>query len=488
LDAAAPAAAADYAARFSGGRGVDAVLIAAATASPEPVRMAARMCRQRGRIVLTGVAGLELERDLFYKKELSFQVSCSYGPGRYDDAYEKRGQDYPFGYVRWTAQRNFEAALDLMADRRLDVRPLVTHEFPLEQAQQAYQVLTSGEPSLGILLRYATAETARPAKLDTRIVLSRYQRQEPATRVAVTGLIGAGDFAGKVLLPAMRSAGVTPRTVVSASGLGAAWAARRFGISEATTEERAVLEDPSIDTVVIATRHDSHAGLAVRALRAGKSVWVEKPLAMTEQELDEIEEVCTGWPEARLMTGFNRRFAPLTQSLRRTMKPGRHDFRYTVNAGATDATHWTADVEEGGGRILGEACHFIDLLRALAGSPIANLEARRSGAGAQLWMEFTDGSTGTVDYLTEGSRRFSKERLEVFGAGQVLSLENFRRLVVYPSFAGQWLPRWGGQDKGHKAAIAAFFTAVRRGTPPPIPIDEQLEVSRWAIRAAEALR
>jgi predicted dehydrogenase/threonine dehydrogenase-like Zn-dependent dehydrogenase len=496
LDGQDPEAAIERARGFSEGRGVDGVLIAAATDSTAPVRQAAAMCRQRGRVVLTGVAGLEFSRDLFYKKELSFQVSCSYGPGRYDDAYERQGQDYPFGHVRWTAQRNFEAALDLMADQRLQVRPLISHEFELEQAAEAYELLRPGQKALGILLRYPLAGPARAAKLETRIVMARYpgrgaerRQARPAANAAISaGLIGAGEFAGKVLLPEMRRAGVSIRTAVSASGLGAAWAARRFGIPAASTTEQAVLEDPAIDAVVIATRHDSHARLALAALESGKSVWVEKPLAMTEEEVDAIEEICARRPDACLMTGFNRRFSPWTIRLRQSMKPGRHDFRYTVNAGRLEAGHWTADGREGGGRILGEACHFLDLLRFLAGATVERLEARRNAAGAQLWLEFADGSTGTVDYLTEGSRRYPKEVLQVFGGGQVLVLDNFRRLHRYPSAKPEWLPGWHRQDKGHRAAMEAFFAAVRAAGPAPIPVAEQLEVSRLAIRAAEALR
>jgi len=496
LDPAAAGAEVEHARRFTGGRGVDGVLVAAATASAEPVRRAAEMSRQRGRIVLVGVAGLELSRDLFYKKELSFQVSCSYGPGRYDDAYEKKGQDYPLGFVRWTAQRNFEAALDLMADGRLRTGELVSHRFALEDAAQAYDRLAAGEPSLGMLLRYGGAGgSERAAKLDTRIVMARYAAAPPQAagavpaRNPVVGLMGAGEFAGRVLLPEMRRAGARWKTAVSATGLGAAWAGRRFGVEQAATDEQAILDDPEIDTVVIATRHDTHARLAVAALRAGKSVWVEKPLARDESELEAIEAALLEHPGACLMTGFNRRFAPLARSMRAQLRSGRHDFRYTVNAGGDVDGHWTLDPDQGGGRILGEACHFLDFLRFLSGAPVERLDARRCGTGAQIWLEFEGGSTGVVDYLTNGARDFAKERVEAFGQGQVLVLENFRRLRRHPRRAAEWMAGWGGrQDKGHRAAVEAFLAAVRRKSESPVPVAEQLEVSRWAIRAAALLR
>ena len=490
-----PAAVEGRAREFSLGRGVDGVLIAAATDSPEPVRQAAAFCRQRGRIVLTGVAGLELSRDLFYKKELSFQVSCSYGPGRYDPAYEQQAQDYPFAHVRWTAQRNFEAALDLMADGRLEVAPLISHRFAFAQAPAAYDLLASGVPSLGVLLNYEQGAQTRQDKLSTSVVLARspagpgtnQEQQQKKTGTAVVGVLGAGEFAGKVLLPELARSGVTLRTIVSASGVSAAWAARRFGFAQACSDEGAVLEDPALDTVVIATRHDSHARLVAAALRAGKSVWVEKPLARHEAELDLVIEAWLSSPRPRLMVGFNRRFAPLAVELKQSLRPGRKEFRYLINAGALDASHWTLQPEEGGGRILGEACHFIDLLRYLCGSAIVDLEAKSSGSGAHLWLEFADGSTGVVDYLTSGARSYPKERLEVFTGGRVLALDNFRRLRRFPAPMRDWLSLGGRQDKGHRAAMSAFVASVREGQAAPICFDELVEVSRWSIRAAEQL-
>lgn len=489
VETAHPEEAIGAAARFTGGHGVDGVLIAAATKSAGPVQQAAEMCRQRGRIVLTGVAGLTLSRDLFYKKELRFQVSCSYGPGRYDAAYENSGHDYPRGHVRWTAQRNFEAALDLMADGRLEVTPLISHRFDFDQAERAYQLLASREPSLGVVLKYAAdgKETSPPAKLATRIVCTQVT-PAPRRQAPVVGLVGAGDYAGKVLLPALVQAGAVLHTVASVTGLGAAWAGRRFGFAQVASDEEAVLDNPAIDTVVIATRHDSHARLTAAALRQGKNVWVEKPLALDLAGLDLVTDAWLACPAPRLMVGFNRRFSPLTAELRASLPEGPKEFRYTVNAGEAAAGHWTLDRQEGGGRIVGEACHFLDLLRSLAGAAIVEVEARSSGGGAQLWIEFQDGSTGVVDYLTSGARSYPKERLEVFASGRVVVLDNFRRLLHYPAPWRAMLPTWPRpQQKGQSEAVRAFLDSIREGRPAPVGFDELEEVSRWAILAAAQL-
>jgi len=474
---------------FSRGLGMDAVIVAAATKSPEPIRQAARMCRKRGRIVLVGVSGLELSRADFYEKELTFQISCSYGPGRYDPAYEEKGQDYPVGFVRWTAQRNFEAVLDMLADRRLDVRPLISHRFPIADAEDAYAVVLGSEPSLGVLLEYPGADSDRPQ----RTVVLRSASVGRSDR-SVVSVIGAGEYATRVLVPAFKAAGARLRIVAARSGTSSLHAARKFGFEAATTDPEEALHDPETTAVVIATRHDSHARYVLAALRAGKHVFVEKPLCLTHEELDEIERLYASLLAAPsgpplLMVGFNRRFAPHVEKMKRLLEgvPGPRALLMTVNAGAVPADHWVSDPEVGGGRILGEACHFIDLLRHLAGARIERrsrfaLEAP-SGDAASLQLVFADGSIGTVHYLTNGSRRFPKERLEVFAGGRVLQLDNFRRLRGYgwPGFSRMRLWR---QDKGQRSCVRAFLTAVARGGPPPVPVEELFEVSRVALELA----
>jgi predicted dehydrogenase len=474
---------------FSRGLGMDAVIIAAATQSPEPIHQAARMCRKRGRIVLVGVSGLELSRADFYEKELTFQVSCSYGPGRYDPAYEEKGQDYPVGFVRWTAQRNFEAVLDMLADGRLDVRPLISHRFPIADAEKAYAVVLGSEPSLGVLLEYPGAEPDRAQ----RTVVLRSVAVARSDR-AVVSVIGAGEYATRVLLPAFEAAGARLRIVATRSGTSSLHAARTFGFEAATTDPEQALKDPETTALVIATRHDSHAHYVLAALRAGKHVFVEKPLCLTHEELDEIERLYTSLLEAPsgpplLMVGFNRRFAPHVQKMRALLEdvPGPRAMVMTVNAGPVPADHWTRDQQVGGGRILGEACHFIDLLRYIASAPIERCSRfdvqGPSSDTASLQLAFADGSVGTIHYFTNGSRAFPKERLEVFAGGRVLQLDNFRRLRGYgwPGFSRMRLWR---QDKGQRACVRAFLTAVERGGPLPIAVEELFEVSRVTLELA----
>lgn len=469
--------------QYAPGQLIDGVLICAATHSSEPVHQAAQMCRKRGRIVLVGVTGLELSRDDLYKKELSFQVSCSYGPGRYDPAYEEKGQDYPVGYVRWTAQRNFEAVLQLMAEGRLDVAPLITHRFPFERAEGAYELLLSGKPHLGILLEYPD-KAGEELRKSTVLFRSPQRRGEHRER-PVVGLIGAGQHALKVLLPALREVGAWLKVAADMNGVAAAHAARKFGFEAASTDTDSVLADPDVDCVLIATRHDSHAQLTCEVLRAGKNVFVEKPLAIREPELGEIEAALRE-AQGILMVGFNRRFAPHVVKMKDLLQgaPGPKAMVMTVNAGAVPADHWIQDPERGGGRIVGEVCHFIDLLRFLAGAGIVSITVVGVSADtATISLAFADGSVGTVHYFANGHRSFPKERVEVFSGGRVLLLDNFRRLSGYgwPGFRAMRLWR---QDKGHRGALKAFLDAVRQGQPSPIPPEEAIEVTRFTLQAA----
>ncbi|MFC3220838.1 bi-domain-containing oxidoreductase [Tianweitania populi] len=475
------------AARFSRDRGVDAVIIAASTESSAPVSQAAAMCSKRGRIVLVGVTGLQLSRADFYEKELSFQVSCSYGPGRYDPAYEAKGQDYPAGFVRWTAQRNFEAVLDMMADGRLDVAPLISHRFAISEAEQAYALLDSDTPTLGVLLDFGGEDTAPPA---APAILS--PAHVPANGTPRIGFVGAGAYATSTLLPALKRAGARLDMVASNSGISGLHAQRKFGIARATTDASALIGDPDIDTVVIATRHSSHAALTCAALRAGKHVFVEKPLALSHAELSEIQE---SWRESRaferpplLTVGFNRRFAPHVIALNKALacRSEPPAFIMTVNAGALPPDHWTRSGEEGG-RIVGEACHFVDLLRHLANSPISQATATGRGDTANLQLAFANGAIGTIHYLANGARSFPKERLEVFCGGSIVVLDNFRRLSAH-NWRGIKPTRLWQQDKGQTSCVSAFLTAVQNGDPAPIPFEELAEVSAVTIDLAAQLR
>lgn len=451
--------------KYSRDRGVDAVLITASTKSNDPIHQAATMCRKRGRIVLVGVVGMEMSRADFYEKELSFQVSCSYGPGRYDSNYEEKGHDYPIGFVRWTEQRNFEAILDMLADGRLDFKPLISHRFAIENADQAYALLSEGNP-LGVLLEYAHQETSIPLR---EIVLPCPPRQS-ITNGPALGFIGAGNYATGVLIPAFAKTGANLLAVASASGVSGVHVAKKFGIGKALTDSTALLHDPAINAVVITTRHDSHAHWIGEALTAGKHVFVEKPLALTPLQLEAIENIYHNHPQQFLMVGFNRRYAPQVVQLKQALraKKGPKSFVMTVNAGAIPREHWTHDELIGGGRIIGEACHFIDLLRFLADSPIDQVRALRMGNVSTndtvaITLGFSDGSLGTINYFSNGSKAFPKERLEVFAGAAVAQLDNFRTLRGY-GWPGLKNSRLWRQDKGQQQCAQAFVDAIASGS------------------------
>ncbi|MEP7244883.1 MAG: bi-domain-containing oxidoreductase, partial [Gammaproteobacteria bacterium] len=486
---------------FSGGMGVDGVLITAATRSNDPVTQGARMCRKRGRLVLVGVAGLELNRADFYQKELTFQVSCSYGPGRYDAHYEEQGHDYPVGFVRWTEQRNFQAVLDMLAAGKLDVRPLLTHRFALEAAPEAYELLATGsELHLGILLDYPEIEAsqaiARTIDPGTPNVARAATNGAPSV-----AFIGAGNYAGRVLIPAFAATGARLFGIASGGGVSAAHYGRKFGISRATTDADTLFDSSDVNAVVVATRHDSHARFVVRALGAGKHVFVEKPLALNLEEIAAIEAAwLAAGPEERrplVMVGFNRRFAPHVVRMKELLAGVREpkSFVITVNAGAIPRTHWTQDPAVGGGRIIGEGCHFVDLLRFLTGHPITESRVQAMGAShgqvqddkATITLAFADGSWGAIHYLANGNIAFPKERIEVFCAGRILQLDNFRRLRAFGWGRFRSMRLWR-QDKGQNACAQAFVDAVAKGKAAPIPFQELLEVSRVSVALGEAAR
>jgi predicted dehydrogenase/threonine dehydrogenase-like Zn-dependent dehydrogenase len=477
---------------FSRGRGVDGVIITASTDSDEPVHQAAEMCRKRGRIILVGVVGLHLSRADFYEKELTFQVSCSYGPGRYDTAYEEHGQDYPIGFVRWTEQRNFEAVLDLMASGAVDTDPLISHRFKVDEAKQAMSLLTSDEPSLGILLDYPKGEAAQA--IARHVTLGENKVAAGNINVA---FLGAGNYAGRVLIPAFKAAGANLSAVVTGGGVSAVHFGKKYGIAVAATDATAVMSDPAINTIVIATQHNAHARQVLAALRSGKHVFCEKPLCLTHEELDEIEAEARARPNQHLMVGFNRRFAPLIVKMKELLSTveAPKNFIMTINAGAIPADHWTQDIEVGGRRIIGEGCHFIDLLRHLAGAPIVSARAICLGKHPTLavrddktiiTLQFKDGSIGVINYLANGHKAVAKERLEVFVAGRVLQMDNFLRLKAFgwPGYKGtrQWR-----QDKGQRICTVAFVNGIKNGGHSPITLDEIIESSRQSIELGRGL-
>jgi predicted dehydrogenase/threonine dehydrogenase-like Zn-dependent dehydrogenase len=482
---------------FSRGIGVDGVLLAAATKSSALINDAARMCRVRGRVVQVGVTGLDLDREAFFRKEITLQISNSMGPGKNDPMYEEKGLDYPIGFVRWTEKRNMEAFIDMLAQEKVDIEPLISHRFSIEEATQAYELLAGKKPYLGILLTYGKGDIDNGAKMREH---DRIQLKQGADSTALpdgipcAGFIGAGNYAGRTLIPAFKKAGAIMYSLASLGGVSGVRLGKKFGFLETTTNADNLFENEQINSIVIATRHDSHAGLVLTALRAGKNVFVEKPLCLNLDELSEIEGIYSGISsESRspiIMVGFNRRFAPQVQKIKELLAGVKQpkSFIMTVNAGPIPSDHWTQDPALGGGRIIGEACHFIDLLRFLAGGPIVEYRAaylQQNGPrdSAIFTLAFLDGSIGSIHYLANGHKSLPKERLEVFCGGRTLRLDNFRKLKGYgwPGFRKMNLWR---QDKGQGACTAAFLQAVREGKPSPIPFEELIEVSRITIELA----
>ena len=474
---------------MSRGVGADIVLLTLAASSDEPIHLAAGMSRKRGRIVLIGVTGLAIRRDDFYRKELSFQVSCSYGPGRYDPTHEDNGVDYPLPYVRWTEGRNFDAVLALMSEGKIDPAPLVSHRVPIERANDAYDLVAEDDSALGIVLEYRDKGVAD--HLASRTVHYPTRSAPSGGTGARLGVIGAGSFAKSVLIPAFRKAGATLEGIASAGGVSGAVAARQYDAHRATSDAASLIGDDSTDAVVIATRHDTHANWTARALRAGKHVFVEKPLALTHAQLAEVADSARS-TAAILCVGFNRRFAPHVQYAKELLAGRRAPLALTmtVNAGAVPHDHWTVDPTVGGGRIIGECCHFIDLARFFVGSSIKALQVTcakdPSGESVQdlamLNLEFADGSIASIQYLANGNKSYPKERFELFFDGNILSLENYRRIRGWgiPARTSRWPST---PDKGHVALATSFVSSIRTAAAAPIPLEEVLEVSWWAIEA-----
>ncbi len=465
-------------------RGVDGVILTLSTDSQEPMHNAAQMCRKRGRLVLVGITGLQLMRSDFYEKELSFQVSCSYGPGRYDPFYEEKAQDYPLGFVRWTAQRNMEAFLDLLARKQLDVSDLISHRFEIEEAEEAYKTLYQGQTPLGIVLKFARDIDFQHA---SQKIVSVNDHHASTSSLQI-GFIGAGNYAVRTLCPALKAANAMLNTICSSGGVSAAYAARKFGFAKSTTDLRNVLENKEINTVFIATRHNSHADLVCKALAAHKNVFVEKPLALSLEEVDKIVEQYEQ-TESVLMVGYNRRFSPFVVKMKELLDStsAPKSFVMTVNAGEIPPDHWTQDLKVGGGRIVGEGCHFIDLLRFLAGAKIKSYDfvgfkqgtLGQSDCGS-ISLIFEDGSFGVIHYLANGHRAFPKERLEVFVEGKTLILNNFLSLkgLGWQNFSKM---RRFRQDKGQRECMKVFCDALTKGGKAPIPFDEIIEVARVTI-------
>jgi predicted dehydrogenase/threonine dehydrogenase-like Zn-dependent dehydrogenase len=481
------------AAASTGGEGADAVLVCAAARDSEPLALAMRLARRKAKIVVVGDVGMQVDRALMYAKELDLLISTSYGPGRYDPAYEEGGQDYPLPYVRWTEERNLGAVLRMMAAGAIRTAPLVEATWPLADAPKAYESIgrPGGRPA--VLLRYPGAEDpAAPAPASRVVAL----RSTPGSSGMGVAVVGAGQFMRDTFLPIFRRHFDGPLVaVVSGTGAGARRAAERFGAEQAATDVAPALADPRVRLVLIGTRHHLHAAQVVQALDAGKAVFVEKPLCLTREELDRVRQARRRSGEV-LAVGFNRRYAPLVRDLKRRLQalPGRRLIQVRVNAGRLPADHWTQDPRVGGGRLIGEGCHFIDLIPFLAGAPIRSLQATalppeaESGSRSDTFsldLELADGSLGSLLYTSLGDPSLPKERIEVHAAGTSMVLDDFRALTVHARGAARTIS--GRRDKGIEAEIEALLAALR-GRPSELITWEEIEVaSEWTLTAQERL-
>jgi len=478
---------------FTANRGFDSVIICADTSSNDPIELAGVIARDRAKVVATGAVGLNFPRKIYYEKEISFINSRSYGPGRYDSNYEENGNDYPIGYIRWTEGRNFQAAVELLENGKLKVESLISHRFDIEDGVKAYEVITGKkkEPFLGVLLTYPPVETLESSKV-VRFNVQTFNR----SNVVTLGVLGAGLFANSTLLPILKADKDFQLVgIASSGGLHAQHSGKKFGFQYATSSEDEIINDPNINTVAVLTRHDSHADLAVKALKAGKHVVVEKPLAINSKQLSVVSKQLSKTDHCLLLTGFNRRFSPLVKSLKSQIS-SLHEpkyLHYRINAGYIPAEHWTQDPAIGGGRIIGEACHFIDVLTFLVGAPPVSVSAhalpnngKYSEDNVSMTFTFPDGSIGVVDYLANGDKSMPKERLEVFCEGMVAVLDDYVSLTVVKD--GKRKVESGAQDKGWRAEMAAFAGAIKGGGEAPIPYEQLIGVTRSTFAAVESLR
>ena len=477
---------------FTFNRGFDTVIICADTPSNDPVELAGVIARDRAKVVATGAVGLNIPRKIYYEKEISFINSRSYGPGRYDSNYEENGVDYPVGYIRWTEGRNFQSVVDLMASGKLKVAPLISHHFPIEDGVQAYEVITGKkkEAFLGVVLTYSEKEEVKSKKIEFP---SSVQRPSSTVRL---GVLGAGLYANATLLPVInKNKNFELVGIASYGGLHAQHSGKKLGFQYATSSEDEIINDPKINTVAILTRHDSHAELVVKALKAGKHVFVEKPLAVDRKQLTAVTKALSTTDNQLLTVGFNRRFSPLAQSLYASLVT-RHEplhAHYRVNAGYLPLNHWTQNPEQGGGRIIGEACHFIDLITFLVGAPPVSVTAhalpnigKYNEDNVSMSFTFPDGSLGVVDYLANGDKSFPKERLEVFCEGMIAVLDDYASLTTVKD--GKKKVESGAQDKGWKNEMTAFAAAIKNGGEPPIPYEHLIGVTKSTFAAVESIQ
>ncbi|SFB41635.1 bi-domain-containing oxidoreductase [Algoriphagus aquimarinus] len=471
---------------FTNGVGADAVIITASNKSNEIISQSAKMSRKRGRIVLIGVIGLDISRADFFEKELTFQVSCSYGPGRYDEAYEQKGQDYPLGYVRWTEKRNFEAVLNAIDSKVIVVEPLITERVPLDQYESIYGDM-SGSKSIASILVYPekSGEPKRAITISSNVF-------EPGK--GTVGIIGAGNFTSAMILPCLKKTKAKLKFISSSGGLSGTTLAKKYGVAQSTTDNSLIFQDSEVDLALVTTRHNAHAKMVIEALKSGKNVFVEKPLALNQEELDAVVEAYKESGKT-VSVGFNRRFAPLAIQMKKALGSGDTPMNIiaTMNAGLIPPNVWVHDMEVGGGRIIGEACHFIDLITYLSGSKVKSVCMNAMGVNpeentdnATILLKYENGTNGVINYFANGSKSYSKERVEVYHQERTLIMDNWRKLkgFGFKNFSSAS----SGQDKGHQNQFNLLIDSVQKGGSPIIPMDELVNTTKASFAAIESLK
>ena len=470
---------------YTNGVGVDGVIITASNKSNEIISQSAKMCRKRGRVVLVGVIGLDISRADFFEKEITFQVSCSYGPGRYDEDYEQKGQDYPIGFVRWTEKRNFEAVLNAISRGTLNVQPLITDRIPLNDYQKIYSDMSNSK-SIAAILEYSS---------DTEIVSSiEVNKKSFEGKKGVVGIIGAGNFTSSTMMPNLKKVGADVKYIASSGGLSSTIMAKKYGIANSTTNYHEMLEDENVDLILITTQHNTHARMVAEIANAGKSVFVEKPLAITEEELSEVIESYEK-NNINISVGFNRRFAPLAIQMKKALGNDETPVNIiaTMNAGFIPKDVWVHDMQVGGGRIIGEACHYIDLCSYLSGSKVVSVCMNAMGKNpeentdnASILLKYENGSTSVINYFANGSKSYSKERVEVYSQERTMVMDNWRKVNFY-GFRGAKNSS-GKQDKGHFNQFQKLIEQHKKGGEPIIPFDSIVNTTKASFAAIASLK
>ncbi len=471
---------------MTNGRGVDASIICASTKSNDPVHLAASTLRKRGRIILVGVTGLNLKREDFYEKEITFQVSSSYGPGRYDKNYEDKGIDYPIGFVRWTEKRNFDAVLEMIRTNKINIEELISHKFKFKSIYKAYELILTQKDNLGIVIEYNKKDQKIKNK-DRNINNYNFITKQINKSIPTISFIGSGNYTSKILIPEFKKKNVYLDAIVSENGISSSHNGKKYNFKKISTDSDGVIQSKSSNTIVISTRHDTHAEYILKAINHNKNIFVEKPLCLNLKDLNKIKKSYLSKKyQGIMMIGFNRRFSPLIKKARTLLEAIKtpSSFIYTINAGNIPSDHWTQDPKVGGGRIIGEVCHFIDLLRNLNGSKIIETNKVTLDDNTRdtisIHLKFENGSIGVINYFANGNSKYQKERIDIYNSGKIIIIDNFKKISTYgwPSFKNK---SYFFQNKGQSECISSFINSIKDGSETPIPFNEIVEIAEICI-------